>query len=528
MIHEARAWATLLVLFVGVRLWLLLGDPSRFWAAEETYQTDIAVALARGEGVEPLERYLYPLFAGGSLAENLLLVPLAAVFGPSWWLLKGVALLIALGAAATWVVGLRMTCGVRPALGLGLLLALSPPTSMSLQLFLFGNHAEAALPLALSAVGLMLLLDPTRSLRGRRRLALGLGLLSGLACFFVYSHLLVLGLQGLLLVASSYDLRERVRLAVLAAVGVAVGLTPWVWCRRALGEPLSFTSHIGRQGASLRDAFASMPWLGNAEGRPWLELLSPTLLDVGSVSMGATRTLLLLSLVGALGLGVSRRLRSAPHWVLPSFVGSHGLLLFGLLAGSQIEPRYAQQLIPSGLVSLSLLLAAAVSRGGGARFVVALAALPLLGSVLDTVPLLHAPQSGVGTLAEQGILRFPRGRQSMTMQGFTRAELPGIARWLEEQPPGDADLGFGLGLGDATDPLLPRISCSDPGPIRASRLRRWQPPGPVSGPDMMRGYGAASVVRHCGDLESALREFEGSADERADFEEGARWMAARL
>ena len=531
---EAAAWGGLIVLFVGVRVGMLLFDPARFWAVEETYQADIAVALHAGTAVEPLPTYLYPTSAGASLIDGLLVAALSAFVGPSWWVLKGLALGIALLASAVLVAGVRFATGRGPALLLGLLLALGPPSWASLQLMLHGNHAEAALPVALSAVGTWALLERDRSDGGRIRLAAALGLVSGLGLFAVYSHQLVILLQVLLIALARPKL--TVRLAAAAAVGLAVGLVPWVACRLYLSEPLTFASHAGSglrmvghlvsEPGRLGEALAALPWLGQSDGRPWADLMPPSLQATATGLSALARWVLLLALPAAVALGASRWRRGVRGWVLPLFFGLHGIGLFLLLAGAQLAPRYAQALVIDGLVTLTLVVTAVARRGGRFRLAALVLVVPLVSSALDTSLLLGPPQAGGATFAREALVRFSRGRQSAALQGFSRPALPRIAAWLE-RPPGDADIGFALGFHDAGQLLSPRAHLSHAPRVTRSLVQDWSTATPLDRRALFEGLGAAAVVRW-GGLEPALTGFDGTAEERESFAIGARWMAERL
>lgn len=523
--RERMGWACIASLFVVARLLPLVGDPSRFWAPEETFQSDIAVALAKGDALETLERYLYPLFAGGTLVENLLLVPVFALVGPSWWVLKLAALGVAFAASAVWCGLVRRTVGLSAALCLGLALAWPSPSSATQQMFLFGNHAEGGLLFAASAAGAWWLLQDARSHRERTMGALALGVFTGFSLFFVYSHFLVAGLLGVVLLLAPWSWRERGRLAGLGVVGAAGGLLPWVWARRALEEPLAFNAHLDPGQASLADAFARLPWLGTMDARPWLELAGPEFLSLGFGMMGAARAVLLAGIAGGVVVGIVRRLRGDDGWVLPLLVGGHGVLLFVALATTQVEPRYAQQLIPDGLVALGLLAGVGTAARRWSPLVLG---VPLLAGVLDTLPLLQPPAPGLAPLASEGLMRFSRGRQSMMLQGFTREELAGIARWLE-RPPSDADLGFGLAFEDAATPLYQRLECSRPKRVELAVLDGpFPPPNGLDRTAMLEGYGAGATVRHCGDLHAALWAFDGVGEDRDAFARGARSMAELL
>ena len=154
--------------------------------------------------------------------------------------------------------------------------------------------------------------------------------------------------------------------------------------------------------------------------------------------------------------------------------------------------------------------------------------VPLLAGVLDTLPLLQPPAPGLALLASESLVRFSRGRQSMTLQGFTREELSGIARWLE-QPPSDADLGFGLAFWDAAQPLYQRLECSRPKRVELKVLDgTFPPPNGLDRTAMLEGYGAGATVRHCGDPHAALWAFDGVGKDRDAFARGARSMAELL
>ncbi len=539
--QQGWAWAALLLVFVLLRVGLILADPSRFWAIEETYQADMALDLARGQQLEALPAYLYPLFAGGTLVDGLAVAALASVFGPSWWLLKGLALLIALTASAVLVATVRRAVGLGPALALGALLAWAPASMATLQMFLHGNHAESALPLALTAAAVWAFIERDRSAGGRARLAVALGLLCGFSVFFVYSHLVVTALAAGLLVVAPLPATRRLGALALAAAGFAVGLLPWVACRVFLGEPLRFLSAAGgpmdfvRALASpdgvlqIAEAFALLPWLGTMEGKPWASLLSPAFAVPGSALLWSARVLLLASLLAALGLGLARRVRQQQGWVLPTFFGAHGLGLLLLVSISSIEPRYAQQLAPDALVALVLVGDAARTRLGAPRWLTALVlAIPLTLATLDVAALADTPAPGLRALGDRGLQRFSCGRQTSTLQGFRRDELPGISLWLRTRSPSDADLGFGLGFPDSARPLGPRPGMAPPDRVEAAWTETWGRDRVLDRTLMLQGLGAAAVVRHGGNLQGALGAFVGSADQRIPYGRGATWMAEQL
>ncbi len=535
----AAAWLGLVVLFVGYRVAMVVGDPSRFWGVEECYQADIALAIARGQPLEALPSYLYPYFAGGSLVDGLLVAGLASVFGPTWWVLKGLALGWALAATATLVLGVRAAVGPRPALALLALLAMASPSTASLQMFLYGNHAEAALPLALAAVGTWALLEGRGGPGRDAALALGLGLLGGLGVFFVYSHLIVVGLQAAALLVCARPVRDKLRWAALGAVGLCGGLLPWVACRRFFDQPLMFRTDRGGADEILLRAFsgeglarigevlAVVPWLGRASGRPWLELVAPSLGQLGAVALWGARGVLLGSLVGAVVLAGRRRGRGTPGWVLPGAFGIHGLLLIPLLAGAAAEPRYAQQMTTDAVVCLVLLVSAARGTPGRVAGRAAVAGLLALAAV-DALAVLHPPAPGLALLAAEAPRRFSRTRQDQQLNGFTRDELPGIAAWLGSRPSGEADAGFALAFVDAAKPLERRHGPSRPDRIEVEWLNTWLPDQEHDRPALLLGFGAAALVRSGGDVDRALAIFDGAAEDRAPYREGVEWMKARL
>ena len=535
--QEAVAWGTLACVFIGVRVALIVGDPSRFWAIEELYQSDIALARFAGLPLEALPSYLYPTFAGGAVVDGLLVAAIGAVFGPTWGLLKAAALGISFAASAVLVATVRGSVGRTAALLLGVMLAVGPPSWMTFQLFLHGNHAEAALLVALSAAGTQALIERDRSRRGQLRLAFALGLLGGFGVFFVYSHLLVVGLQ-VALVVGARGLPNRGRLLSLAGLGLAVGLVPWAACRLYLGEPLRFDSHAGSMlgilgrllegPEALREAARVFPWVGTAEGRPWMELLHPALQGPGRAVAAASRLLLAIGSVGAAALGGLRWMRRQPGSTVPLLFGVHGVVLFLVVAGSSPQARYGQQLVIDGLVGLVLVSAAAWGRPR-LRALAALAlAVPFLGAVVDTLPQMLPPAPGGAALSAHSLVRFSRGRQTHALQGFRRPELQGIGLWLERRAPSDADFGFALGFPDAAHPLSQRLDWSPPRSMDTAALHGWDAAADLDSTLLLEGLGAAAVVRYGGDEVGALRAFDGGDADRAAYRRGARWMAQEL
>jgi len=539
---EGACWLGLIGLFVGLRVWTVLTDPSRFWAPEEAYQADLAQAVAGGAVVEPLPSYLYPTFAGGTLVDGVLVAACAALFGVSWVLLKGVALSWAVAAAAVWSLVIRVAVGGREALLLGLMFALAPPSLVALQMFLFGNHAEAALPFALCGGGVWLLLEQRHPRFASRRFAFALGVLNGFSVFVVYSHIVVVALQLGLLGFSPRALPERLRSLGFAVVGFFVGLLPWFGVRLFLRERMAFETHVGGGGTILArlfdseapgkilHAFEFLPWLGRSDGRPWLELVDPMLTPMGWGLLWMVRLLLLAALIGAVALGIQRRRRGEEGWVLPIFVGAHGLLTPFLLAGASLQPRYGQQMVLDAMVALVFLLPEVRKRTRGGRLAGVLAVGLLIGSAgVDSFAVLGAPADGLGSLSSQGLQRFSRGRHDQALQGFTRPELRGIGIWLNQRVPGDEDLGFAMAFSDAGKALEPRLEVSRPGTVvtldtdhrgDAERLDRLA---------LLEGFGAGMAVRWDGDVTPALEAFQGVSDaDSAAYEEGVRWMSQRL
>jgi len=540
--RELASWLGLVVLFVGLRVWTVLANPSRFWAPEEAYQSDLAQALALGGFVEPLPSYLYPSFAGGTIVDSVLVAACAALVGVSWWVLKSVALGWALAAAAAWVLVVRLAVGAREALLLGLMFALAPPSLLALQMFLFGNHAEAALPLALCAAGLWRFLEKSGPGGGSRRFAFGLGVLNGFSAFIVYSHLVVVALQLGLLAWGPRPMGERLRSLGVAAAGFVAGLAPWFAVRLFLQEEFSFVTHVGGGAtilARLVDgegpgkilaAFRFLPWLGRSDGRPWLELLDVSLVPAGWGMLWAVRLVLLAALVGAAVLGARRRLRGEPCWVLPLFVGAHGLCTPLLLAGTALEPRYGQQMVLDAMVALVLVLPELSRRARWGRAAgVAVVGLMVGSAALDSLPGLSAPAPGLSALSEHGLQRFSRGRQDQVLQGFTRQELRGIGLWLEQRSPGDEDIGFAMAFTDASKPLEPRLVASRPWDMGAARTDHRADEETLDRLALLEGFGAGAAVRWDGEIAPALAAFEGVSDaESAAYARGVRWMSPRL
>lgn len=540
--REVVSWLGLLLLFMGLRVWTVLADPSRFWAPEEAYQADLAQAIALGGFVEPLPSYLYPAFAGGSLVDGVLVAGCAALVGVSWGVLKSAALGWALAAAAVWVLVVRAAVGRREALLLGLMFAVAPPSLVALQMFLFGNHAEAALPLALCGGGIWFLLEKRGAEVGSRRFAFALGVLNGFSVFIVYSHMVVVALQLGLLAWSPRSLSQRLNRLGPAVLGFLVGLAPWFAVRRFLREDLSFETHVGGGATILArlvdgegpgkifDAFQFLPWLGRSDGRPWLELLDPSLTPAGWGLLWTVRLLLLAALVGAVALGGQRRIRGEGGWVLPLFVGVHGLLTPFLLAGTLLEPRYGQQMVIDAMVALVLLMPELGRRARWGRAAGALTVALMVGSAgLDSLTVLGAPAEGVGSLSAHALQRFSRGRHDQVLQGFTRRELRGVGLWLEQRAPGDEDIGFAMAFSDASKTLEPRLTASRPLEMGDVHTEHRGDADTLDRLALLEGFGAGAAVRWDGEVAPALSAFHGASEaESAAYARGVRWMSQRL
>jgi hypothetical protein len=230
---KKTAFIFLGLLFVQ-RLVILLACPDLLhdWDAGELKHLDLALfGLPAGDGdfLDSVTRWLSApenIHHGGYVVVSVLYAAASAVFGHSLFLLRCVPLLATTVAAACAWIFVRDRFDERAGLLLLALFVGAPPILLKWSLTARGGHTEAILVVPLLA---MLC---AAALRDDRPWRWGLaGLAGGFSVYFTYLAVPTVGLIG---VASLLE-RARVssgpglrRAAGAAAVGVAVGFSPWL------------------------------------------------------------------------------------------------------------------------------------------------------------------------------------------------------------------------------------------------------------------------------------------------------------
>lgn len=268
-------WAASLapiVVFVTLRLAILLTSIDRvsFVGEAEVAIAQMALDAARPEGIGPLRDYLSVDFHFGTLVCAALFVPFAAVFGPTWFALKLMALALALAGQIVWMAALFRVAGRQAALWMGWLLACAPPLLLTSHLTMWGNHAE-------SHVLLGAMVFVLAGLDGRTRLG-GPLLLGTLATFAISFNRLNAPFAALTVLLTLPVLgRERGRAfwsSVLAlGAGAGLGFGPLLWQRSFGGDPS--TVYLQGPAQLFAGAWDRLPQMFDTWLR--LPLLSPQL-----------------------------------------------------------------------------------------------------------------------------------------------------------------------------------------------------------------------------------------------------------
>jgi 4-amino-4-deoxy-L-arabinose transferase-like glycosyltransferase len=368
---------------------------------EELYTATAAEALRQRTGF-PLSECRFMNYGGGSLLVALLTVPIYAVFGPHYLAFKLIALLVAVAGGLLWFLTVRAWFGPRVAAGFGVLYALAPPTLLRTSLIAKGDHAEAML-----LIGGVLLLATraafARDERHRRRWAAAAGLLAGLGVYVTYSTIPTLAGAGIAALALT-RLRPR-RAWVAFAIGLAVGLVPWLLSAARTGQTLQV---YGESLGALRS-------LSEAARRAQL-LVSEGFLAAYDLPGRAARALaaLLWFAIVLAGWVTLVRARRRPAAVIVLAATAAYLAAFCLRA-PDASSRYLAPGYPLLLIAGAALVAprAPGAIGGGRPGLLAVGLLGVLGLLSQTVsvadsrfPALRVPLAGtdwplLGELAGQ-------------------------------------------------------------------------------------------------------------------------------
>ncbi len=309
---------------------------------EELYTATAAEAIRMGLDL-PLDTYRFMAYGSGSLLVSLMAVPLYAWLGPDYLVFKIIPLLVTLIGGVFWLLVVRDWAGARAARLFAALYILGPSVLVRTTLISKGDHPEAM------AIAGVILWAGTRAARGRApgartRWALLAGLVMGLGVYATYSTVPVTG--GVLLGAALITRLRPRRLWLAAALGLAVGLAPWL------------IVIAQTQGAALRvyeTGLADTGMLAEAGGRAKLLLTSGFLSNYDLPGGSAPRRLaaILFTLAVAGGwVGLFRRGRQ-PAAVLTG-LGTVAFLAAFCLRAPDPSSRYLLPGYPLLLIAIAL------------------------------------------------------------------------------------------------------------------------------------------------------------------------------
>ncbi len=154
----------------------------------DRYSGTFAWALLQGMPLDPEQLPVIP-HSRGSVIVGLLLVPLVAVLGPTYWTVKLLAIALS-GLTAFVLARLAQRCaGDVAAWTVAVLYALVPPSFQMVDVIALGSHGDSILCVALAAY---LVLNPERERLRRARFVLLFGLVCGIGYFVSLQFLLAL------------------------------------------------------------------------------------------------------------------------------------------------------------------------------------------------------------------------------------------------------------------------------------------------------------------------------------------------
>jgi hypothetical protein len=199
---------------------LALGfDGVFYW--EETYRLIVAESLLKGWSIPWTDLQADP-YSGGSLVMAALAMPVVGVFGESVMALKWVALSWNAVGMACWLLLVDRYFGRKTAWFFGWAFLCAPPLFITYNLITMGSHAELV-----TLIGIQYLLA-FRYIYGARRSVpclLAWTAFAGASIWFGYvSSLALAGLLTIALATGALPVRRW----PIAALGLGIGLTPWI------------------------------------------------------------------------------------------------------------------------------------------------------------------------------------------------------------------------------------------------------------------------------------------------------------
>lgn len=223
----------ILLLFVGLflqsRVNILLRSEALFSDPEELVNGILPLHLERGL-MQPIHRYQYEHYAGGTVVLGLASYLPFRLFGPSEFSLKLGASLFSLATLIVLFLLLWRYFHPAAAIVFGLIFLHPPAGYLQGSLFAYGNHTEIIAFAALS----FFLLSASRLQTGERKidrakrhlLVFFFGLVAGFGCYFDYIYLIFL---AALLLFAIVPLRGRsfFTFVIVFLLGMRIGLIPW-------------------------------------------------------------------------------------------------------------------------------------------------------------------------------------------------------------------------------------------------------------------------------------------------------------
>lgn len=155
---------------VGLDVHRLLGDPTRYWNWEESYNAAVGYYAWTAGLWDHVLRLQQKSFCGGCTVVGLMAAPSLGIFGDELWAWKLVPLLWTIATMLVGAAALRALVGEAAAVAWLVLTAVPLPGVSELGLMAWGNHAESTL-FVLGALG-----ATARGRHGVAALLLGLGL----------------------------------------------------------------------------------------------------------------------------------------------------------------------------------------------------------------------------------------------------------------------------------------------------------------------------------------------------------------
>jgi 4-amino-4-deoxy-L-arabinose transferase-like glycosyltransferase len=220
-----RAPIVIAVAFLVVRLIypVLLMPAAGLGDSEELLRGALPHDLLHGLKL-PFWEYLADDYSGGSIVVGLLAVPAFALFGPSLFALRLVAILFALGVLLVWYALVARHFGRRAAAFTSVFFVLPPAIYLEGSSMTMGFHTESML---FSAVGFWLLFELLHRGDAPLRWPAALGLVLGFGSWFCYT---TLASVAIVLVWWLWCARRRraARALVVFAACFALGASPWL------------------------------------------------------------------------------------------------------------------------------------------------------------------------------------------------------------------------------------------------------------------------------------------------------------